>query len=104
MKKIFESGVHGVEEGYKRLGLAIVIQAMHDYENEETSEEERKNIDEFFASDFCKLLTGLDHPLDVNQFRKKLGFDERPKKNKKRETDLFPANRNNVKGKDRSAR
>ncbi len=98
---LFKSGVHGVEEGYKRLGLAIVIQAMQDYGRKKTSEKERKEMDEFFKSDYCKVLTGLDHSLDVNQLRKNLGLDERSKKEKKRETDVSPADRNNGKGKER---
>jgi hypothetical protein len=100
-KKLNKSGVHGVEEGYRRLGLAIVLQAAFDYA--EASEKERKQMDEFFVSDYCKLLTGSDHSLDVNQLRKKLGLDERPKKKKKREADMFPADRNNRKEKGLSA-
>ena len=101
-KKLNKSGVHGVEEGYRRLGLAIVLRAAFDYAK--TSEKEQNKMDEFFVSDYCKLLTGLDHPLDVNQLRKKLGLDERLKKKKKQETDMFPADRNNEKVKGPSAR
>lgn len=64
-----ESVERGIDEGYKMLGLHIVLQACRDYKDPKTSASEKAEIVDFFNSEEFMQYSGLECKPDLKRLR-----------------------------------